>query len=217
MSDEDGGDGFISRWSRRKREVEREPADRPAGPDAIGSAPAQQEMSEAERQRIVDELPDVESLSEESDFAAFMREGVPDELRQRALRRLWRLNPVFANLDGLNDYDLDYTDAATVVKNLKSAWQVGRGYLSPEDESEAAAPAGTEEKPEGGPDRPTAVEPEPEPEQTAENGASPSINGDIGGDGDRAGVVAHTLSPEVKAEDRRPRKTSGQAARRRWG
>lgn len=214
MSDDDSGDGFLSRWARRKREVQQESAERPANTDA--TAPARPEMSDAERQRIVDELPDVESLSEESDFAAFMREGVPDELRQRALHRLWRLNPVFANLDGLNDYDLDYTDAATVVKNLKSAWQVGRGYLSPEDESDtAAAPTGNREQSEGASDQQTAVE--PLPERGAETGADALKTADAASGGDDAGAAEETLSPQATAENRPRPKTSGQAARRRWG
>ena len=54
-----------------------------------------------------------------------MKEGVPTELRNRALRKLWRVNPVFGHLDGLNDYDGDFTDAATVVKGLKTLYKVG--------------------------------------------------------------------------------------------
>ena len=30
---------------------------------------------------------------------------MPEHLKQAALRKLWLSNPVFANLDGLNDYD----------------------------------------------------------------------------------------------------------------
>ena len=41
---------------------------------------------------------------------------------------------MLANVDGLNDYDEDFTDAALVVKGLKSAYQVGKGYLTAEDE-----------------------------------------------------------------------------------
>jgi hypothetical protein len=38
-----------------------------------------------------------------------MKQAVPEELRRLALRKLWRSDPVLANVDGLNDYDLDYT------------------------------------------------------------------------------------------------------------
>ena len=50
-------------------------------------------------------------------------------LRRRAMRQLWRLNPVLANLDGLNDYDGDFTNAATDAPGVKTAYQVGKGLL----------------------------------------------------------------------------------------
>jgi hypothetical protein len=45
------------------------------------------------------------------------------------MRQLWRLNPVLANLDGLNDYDGDFTNAATDAPGVKTAYQVGKGLL----------------------------------------------------------------------------------------
>jgi hypothetical protein len=61
------------------------------------------------------------------DFSAFMSKAVPDRLRRRALRRLWLANPALANLDGLLDYGEDFTDSATVIENLQTAYQVGKG------------------------------------------------------------------------------------------
>ncbi|MEM9844968.1 MAG: DUF3306 domain-containing protein, partial [Pseudomonadota bacterium] len=75
------------------------------------------------------DLPEPESLQEGDDFSAFMAQAVPDRIRRRALRVLWRANPVLANLDELLEYGEDYTDAATVVENLQTAYQVGRGML----------------------------------------------------------------------------------------
>jgi hypothetical protein len=40
-------------------------------------------------------LPDIESLTKDADFTVFMRPGVPDEVRVKALRRLWTLDPVY--------------------------------------------------------------------------------------------------------------------------
>jgi hypothetical protein len=37
---------------------------------------------------------------------------------------------VLANLDGLVDYGEDYTDAATVVENLQTVYQVGKGMVT---------------------------------------------------------------------------------------
>ena len=163
-------EGFIRRWSRRKERAKRGPAavdDAAARPrDGGDAAPSQMtraapaeadaasEAGVGTPARIaVEDLPDIESLSAESDFTVFLRDGVPEELRKTALRRLWGLDPVFANLDGLLEYGDDYTDAATVVENLQTAYRVGRGFISDEDEAaEAAETAGTGSKPVAGAD-----------------------------------------------------------------
>ncbi|MCY4319557.1 MAG: DUF3306 domain-containing protein [Alphaproteobacteria bacterium] len=94
------------------------------------------------------ELPDPDSMKQGDDFSAFMAEAVPERLRRRALRRLWRSNPVLANLDNLVDYGEDYTDAALVMENLQTAYRVGKGMLKHlEAMAEAAERA---EKPEAG-------------------------------------------------------------------
>ena len=74
-------------------------------------------------------LPDPDTMTEGDDFSAFMSKAVPDRLRRRALRTLWRSNPVLANVDMLVDYGEDFTDAATVIENLQTAYQVGKGML----------------------------------------------------------------------------------------
>ena len=55
------------------------------------------------------DLPDIESLDKDSDYTTFLREGVPEVLRNQALRKLWRSDPVLPCLDGLNDYDENFT------------------------------------------------------------------------------------------------------------
>jgi len=75
-------------------------------------------------------LRDPETMGLGDDFAAFLRAEVPEHLRRQALRRLWRSNPLLANLDGLVDHGEDYTDAATVVPGMRTAYQVGRGFVT---------------------------------------------------------------------------------------
>ncbi len=132
---------FASRWSRRKRDAEvKEPAE-PLAPAGSQGALAESEAPAAglesngnlpESETV--EVPDPDTLDADADFTVFLKDGVPEAIRRRALRRLWRLNPVFANLDGLNDYDDDFTDAATVVEGLKTLYQVGKGFVVDEDE-----------------------------------------------------------------------------------
>lgn len=132
MAEQD--EGFLRRWSRRKQKRaggdrapegaptaearEAEETSLPAAASGGEEAPAAIEESE---------LPDIESLDGESDYSPFMREGVPEMLRNRALRKLWRSNPVLANLDGLNDYDEDFALAFETAKLVaEKARELGR-------------------------------------------------------------------------------------------
>ena len=59
----------------------------------------------------------------------------PERLRRRgSAPACGAFDPAFSFLDGLNDYDEDYTDAALVVEGLKTVYQVGKGMLA-EDET----------------------------------------------------------------------------------
>lgn len=76
---------------------------------------------------------DIDALDYDADFTRFMKAGVPERLRQRALRKLWTTNPILANLDGMNDYDEDFTDAALAVDVLKTAYNSKYGYMTEEE------------------------------------------------------------------------------------
>ena len=89
--------------------------------------------------RAAAEAVDLDALRPGSDLSAFFREGVPEALRARALKALWRSDPVFANVDRLCDYDDDFRAAAMVPGAIQSAWRAGRGYLFPEDAAEGGA------------------------------------------------------------------------------
>lgn len=140
MTEEDGD--FLSRWSRRKRKVDSEDASRtepdpePAQDDKVPE-PATEEEEAALLERLG--LPVPETLTEGDDFSGFMQAGVPQFLRKRALRVLWKSNPVLANLDGLNDYDDDFNSPEFTQKVLATGYQVGRGFVKAvlEDNTEA--------------------------------------------------------------------------------
>ncbi len=169
--------GFLSRWSRRKQQARvGEPAlddDPRAAPLPSTPAPAvvEDEADTVDEDSLSDEellaryeLPDPSTLTASDDVAAFMRSGVPKRLKNMALRRVWRLDPVLANLDGLNDYDEDYTDAAMLVgAAVKTAYQVGKGGAAHLQE---AAEKLADGEPEGASaaDRPESVGERPEPD-----------------------------------------------------
>ncbi len=52
-------------------------------------------------------LPAIESLGSGSDFSVFMRPGVPESIKHRALSKLWRSHPDIGRLDDLSDYGKD--------------------------------------------------------------------------------------------------------------
>ena len=76
-------------------------------------------------------LPNPDKIKKEKGLDVFFKDGVPDRLRQIALRRVWKLNPIIRFADAeINDYHEDFTDAATVIEGMQTAYQVGKGYLS---------------------------------------------------------------------------------------
>ena len=106
-------ESVLSRWSRRKLEADQlaPAAGESVSPDAEASLamPAMEEVDAVEIPALTDaDMPDIESLNEDSDFSGFMSSGVSDELRNLALRKLFKA-PVFNIRDGLDEYDEDYT------------------------------------------------------------------------------------------------------------
>lgn len=142
--------GFLGRWSRRKAEaktavstqaeettsgISPDLQDAEATPD-LATREADPAMEEASEPPAFDvaSLPDIDSLGPGSDFSMFMQTGVPSELKTKALRKLWRVKPELANLDGLLDYGEDLTGSFKVVDHLKTAYEIGRGFLRDQDD-----------------------------------------------------------------------------------
>lgn len=107
-------------------------------------------------------LPNPDDLALGDDVSGFMAKAVPDRLRRRALRRLWRLNPVLANVDGLVDYGEDFTDAATVIENMQTTYQVGKGMLAHIQEMARQAAVDKADDKEAEAEPTPAAQPEPE-------------------------------------------------------
>jgi len=104
-----GGTDF---WSRRKAGVETEEKIALQIKDAEETAALQAEQAEKTDEELLLELdlPNPDDMKMGDDFSAFMSKAVPDRLRRRAL-----------------DYGEDFTDSATVIENLQTAYQVGKG------------------------------------------------------------------------------------------
>lgn len=112
---------FLARWSARKRDARLGRADgaaedaSPLAGDVAGDraaaptpVPARGEASEAGDVRTATPLPDVDTLTFDSDFSPFMADGVDADVRRAAVRKLLR-DPRFNVMDGLDVYIDDYS------------------------------------------------------------------------------------------------------------
>jgi hypothetical protein len=86
-----GTEGFLERWSRRKHEASRHSVtDEPD--EASPTAPVTPAQPAAPEKVLTDaDMPPIDSLTEDSDFSPFMSQGVSEELRRTALRKLFRM------------------------------------------------------------------------------------------------------------------------------
>jgi hypothetical protein len=100
---------FLRRWSRRKAEV-RSGADVEPDPPSAEADSAGPTGPEGEAGAVGEalELPDLDTLGEDSDYSAFMSPGVDAELRRKALRKLFA-SPKFNVIDDMDDYCGDFT------------------------------------------------------------------------------------------------------------
>ncbi len=141
-------------WSRRREAVQREARAEEA--DVLAAEEAEREAALAEKsdEELLADAGFVapEELESPDAVRAFLSSALPQRLKTRALRRLWRLNPVLANVDGLVDYGEDFTDGAKIIENMQTAYQVGKGMLKHVEElarqAEADDEPGVEDEPE---------------------------------------------------------------------
>ena len=124
---------FLSRWSRLKEDARR--SESGPQPDAA-EAPAGAPPREAEPASVLPEpeltpeelaaLPKVEEITAASDISGFLRRGVPDALRNAALRKMWTLDPAIRDFVGeARDYAYDWNTPGGVP---------GSGALDPADD-----------------------------------------------------------------------------------
>lgn len=118
-------EAFLSRWSRRKLERAQEPG-APAAP-----------AGEAGKDAEAPQLPPVESLTPESDFAPFMHPKVTQAVRRVALKKLFA-DPHF-NVPDLNEaYSGDWTGGDPISEELLKTLHQARTVLYREEEEARA-------------------------------------------------------------------------------
>src|SRR6476620_5347960 len=100
MSGPDEADrGFLARWSQRKQEAkqpELNPEDSAGESVASAGSPAPQ-GEDVTPEFDLSTLPKLEELTGSTDITAFLRKGVPEQLRNAALQKSWALDPAIRN------------------------------------------------------------------------------------------------------------------------
>lgn len=138
----DGRHGFLSRWSRLKREqaAAPDPTDRQRDslPENVETentvadqARSSSDMDDKEiSQEEIDALPALETVATREDLAPFLRKGMPKALRNAAMRKMWSLNPTISGyLDPARDYAYDW--------NVPDGVPGYGGFLTPEQAADA--------------------------------------------------------------------------------
>ena len=134
------GEGFLSRWSRRKRTAAAAVRSEAAAPVAAPVPPPTPAVPAEPAPPAP--LPPVESLSIESDFAPFMAKEVDPSLQRAALRKLFE-DERFNVIDGLDVYIDDYTKPAPIPPEWyeRMAQMAYLGDAAPKPQEAATAEA----------------------------------------------------------------------------
>jgi hypothetical protein len=193
-------EGFLKRWSRRKLDAQQghepppepvleqapaptpEPAPAPtptqpyarAGVHAYAPEPAPAPvLAPASEPAPAPTMADVALLTPESDFSAFVRQGVDADVRRTALKKLFA-DPHFNTIDRLDVYMDDYTKPSPVseamLASLRHAKSVFQHLAQDEDEVEeldAGAGAGAADERQDLQDPPPAPAADSEPQTPA--------------------------------------------------
>ncbi|HTG07324.1 MAG TPA: DUF3306 domain-containing protein, partial [Bradyrhizobium sp.] len=110
MSDEEqsaDNKNFLARWSQRKHEAKQPDRDAPTANSDAPSGPVAE--SEVVQEFDLSSLPKLEDMTATTDITGFLRKGVPEHLRNAALRKSWALDPAIRNyVNPALDYAYDW-------------------------------------------------------------------------------------------------------------
>lgn len=119
-------DSFLHRWSRRKQgqasSEEEKPIDETFAGDNEDIACAEMSPESDETDVPSLSMEDVDRLKEGDSAAVFLAKGVSSQIKKAALRKLFH-SDTYNVLDGMNEYDLDYSKptklTVEVVESLR--------------------------------------------------------------------------------------------------
>jgi hypothetical protein len=156
----DDGEGFLSRWSRLKKEP------RPAEPAAtepkasvappVASTAVPKESSSAPAS-VEPPLPSIDTLKGlASEYTEFLKPGVDESLRRSALKKLFS-DPYFETFERFEAYCEDYTQGEPIPLAMLKTLEHAKGLLFDEkkdgehQEGEPSVVEGAQPQPEAPP------------------------------------------------------------------
>ena len=161
--EQDDEKGFLTRWSQRKLEAKQSDAKQPEAkqlepkPDLPAGEAAepkpQDQVGNAAEEFDLSTLPKLEDITGTTDVSIFLRKGVPEHLRNAALRKSWALDPAVRNyVNPALDYAYDWNTPGGVpgTGELSAGFDVARmvsQIMGDEPAAEAAAPTEAKEAP----------------------------------------------------------------------
>lgn len=120
---------FFERWSRRKTQTELAVGPAPGAKAASCSAEAPGPAAGGEP-RPLPTMDDVEKLTPQSDYAAFVKRGVDENVKRSALKKLFT-DPHFNVMDGLDIYIDDYSKPDPIPPAMLAALNHAKDLLNP--------------------------------------------------------------------------------------
>jgi hypothetical protein len=176
MTGTDHGDedkGFLARWSQRKQEA-KQPEPKPDGPTpSAENLPTPVAEAEAIPEFDLSTLPKLEEMTGATDISVFLQKGVPEHLRNAALRQSWAMDPAIRNyVNPALEYAYDWNTPGGVpgTSELGAGLDVARMVLQIMGDGPAAEPSIAAVKPVNEPG-----DPEPKPEAVAAAAPEPRL------------------------------------------
>lgn len=168
--------GPLARWSNRKARARDGEIRTPAGDHPV----EEDDRDDRQPHKRDEDMPPVDTLDESSDVSGFFSPEVSEKLRNAALRKFFH-SPAFNVVDGLDDYDDDFT-GFTALGDIVTADMRHRSQL----EKEAAQEAGDGQEAVAAADDP-GTEETGKAEQTEQQDQADSVDAGTGDDGGTTG------------------------------
>ncbi|CAN7628910.1 DUF3306 domain-containing protein [Bosea sp. LjRoot9] len=107
-ADDSDDEGFLTRWSRRKRAVAEQSEVLPPSP-VSEALPAEVEPQAAVAEPEMVEPPSLDLIDKDFDVAHWLKQNVPESWKLAAMRRAWESDPTIRDFENpARDYALDW-------------------------------------------------------------------------------------------------------------